>query len=86
MRRYAERNNIVLLAIELEFGRVVALVAVEDQQPIFAFRIRYRMEVEVLDPIQANGISRLAIIGSYNTPVGGEVVLSIPVSEVVLYS
>ena len=51
MRRHAECNNVVLLAIELEFGRVVALVAVEDQQPIFAFRARYCMEVEVLDPI-----------------------------------
>ena len=30
MGRYIERNNVVLLAIELEFGRVVALVAVED--------------------------------------------------------
>ena len=30
MRRHAECNNVVLLAIELEFGRVVALVAVED--------------------------------------------------------
>ena len=31
MRRHAECNDVVLLAIELEFGRVVALVAVEDQ-------------------------------------------------------
>ena len=31
MRRYIERDDVVLLAIELEFGRVVALVAVEDQ-------------------------------------------------------
>jgi len=30
MRRHIERNNIVLLAVEFEFGRVVALVAVED--------------------------------------------------------
>jgi hypothetical protein len=30
MRRYVERDDVVLLAIELEFGRVVALVAVED--------------------------------------------------------
>ena len=31
MRRHVERNDVVLLVIELEFGRVVALVAVEDQ-------------------------------------------------------
>ena len=36
MRRHAERDDIILLAMELELGRVVALVAVEDQQPIFA--------------------------------------------------
>ena len=31
MRGHVEGDNVVLLAIELEFGRVVALVAVEDQ-------------------------------------------------------
>jgi len=31
MRRHAERDDVVLLAMELEFGRVVAFVAVEDQ-------------------------------------------------------
>jgi len=51
MRRHIECNDVVLLAVELEFRRVVALVAVEDQQPIFAFRTRYYMEVEVLNPI-----------------------------------
>ena len=30
MRRHAERDDVVLLAVELEFRRVVALVAVED--------------------------------------------------------
>ena len=30
MRRYVKRDDVILLAIELEFGRVVALVAVED--------------------------------------------------------
>jgi len=31
MRRYAKRNDVVLLAIEFEFDRVVAFVAIEDQ-------------------------------------------------------
>jgi len=84
MQRYIEYNNIVLLVIELEFGRVIAFVAVEDQQPIFAFRTRYYIEVEVLDLIQANGIGRPAIIGSCDTLVGWEVVLGIPIGKVVL--
>jgi len=84
MRRHIESNNVVLLAIELEFGRVVALVAVEDQQPVFTFRTRCYIEVEVLDPIQAYRISRPAIIGSCDALVGREVALGIPVGEVVL--
>ncbi len=31
MQRYVERNNVVLLVIELEFSRVVGLVAIKDQ-------------------------------------------------------
>ena len=84
MRRHVERDNVVLLAMELKFGRVVALVAIEDQQPVFAFCTRCCMEVEVLDPIQAYYIGGPAIIGSRNAPVGWEVALGIPVGEVVL--
>ena len=51
MRRHAERDDVVLLAVELEFGRVMAFMAVEDQQPVFAFRTRCCIEVEVLDLI-----------------------------------
>ncbi len=51
MQGHIERNDVVLLAIELEFGRVVALVAVEDQQPIYAFCPRRYIAVEVLDLI-----------------------------------
>ena len=51
MRRHAKSNNVILLAIELEFGRVVAFIAVEDQQSVFALRTRRYIEVEVLDLI-----------------------------------
>ena len=70
MRRHVERDNVVLLAMELKFGRVVALVAIEDQQPVFAFCTRRYMEIEVLDPIQAYYIGSPAIVGSCDTPVG----------------
>jgi hypothetical protein len=51
MRRHAERDDAVLLAVELEFGRVVAFVAVKDQQLVFAFCLGCYVVVEVLDPI-----------------------------------
>jgi len=63
---------------------VIALVAVEDQQPIFAFRTRCYIEVEVLDPIQAYCISRPAIVSGCDMPVSWEVVLGVLVGEVVL--
>jgi hypothetical protein len=84
MRRHTERDDVVLLAMELEFGRVVALVAVKDQQPVLALCSSRRMVVEVLDPIQANGIGSPAIVGSRDTPIGQEIALGIPVGEVVL--
>ena len=37
--------------MELKFGRVVALVAIEDQQLVFALYLRRCIVVEVLDPI-----------------------------------
>jgi hypothetical protein len=84
MRGHTERDDVVLLAIELEFSRVVALVAVEDQQPVFALRPRRCMAVEVLNPIQAYRIGSPAIVGGCDTLVGWEVALGIPVGEVVL--
>ena len=86
MWRHIERDNVVLLAIELKFGRVVALMAIEDQQPVFAFYIRCCIEVEVLDLIQAYYIGGPAIVGGRDAPVGWEVALGIPVGEVVLCS
>ena len=84
MRGHIERDDVVLLVIELEFGRVVAFVAVEDQQPVFALRPRRCMAIEVLDPIQAYCISSLAVVGGCDTLVGREVALGVLVGEVVL--
>ena len=48
--RHAECDDLVVPAVELELGGVVAFVAVEDQQPVCALCPRRRMVVEVLDP------------------------------------
>ena len=84
MQRYAERDDVVLLAMELEFSRVMALMAIENQQPVFALCTRCCIEVEVLDPIQTYCIGSPAIVGSCNAPVGREIALGIPVGKVVL--
>jgi len=86
VRRYTECNNVVLLVVGLEFFGVVAIVAVKDEQLIFALRTRCCMEIEVPNPIYAFLISNLPVISYCNTPGGRKVVLLIPISEVVLPS
>ena len=77
MWRHTERDDVVLLAVELEFGRVVVLVAIEDQQPVSAFCTRCCIEVEVLDPIQAHYIGGPAVVDGRDAPVGWEVALQL---------
>ena len=86
MRRHTECDNVVLLAVSFEFFGVVAIVAVKDQQPIFALRTSCCMEIEVTNLIHAFLICSPAIIGCCNTPVGREVALFIPVGKVILPS
>ena len=49
--RYIECNDIILLAVLLELGGVVAFVTVENQQPVRALCSRRCMVIEMLDPI-----------------------------------
>ena len=51
MRGYTECDDVVLLVVALEFGRVVALVTIKDQQLVFALCPGCCVVVEVLDPI-----------------------------------
>ena len=86
VRRHVECDNVVLLAVGLEFFGVVAIVAVKDKQPIFTLRTRYCVEIEVPNPIYAFLISSPPVIGCCNTPGGRKVALLILVGEVVLPS
>jgi hypothetical protein len=51
MRGHTECNDIVLLRVELEFSRVMALVAIDDQEPIFAFSAKRCMVIKVFNPV-----------------------------------
>jgi len=76
----------MLLAVGFEFFGVVAIVAVKDKQPIFTLRIKYYIEIEILNPIYTFLISNPPVIGYYNAPGGRKVVLLILISKVILPS
>ena len=61
--RHAERNDVVLLVVELEVGRVVAIVAVEDEEAINPDFSSFSMLVEVLDPFQASLVRCPTVFG-----------------------
>jgi hypothetical protein len=48
--RHAERDDVVLLAVELKVSRVVAIVAVEDKEAINPDCSSVGMLVEMLNP------------------------------------
>jgi hypothetical protein len=48
--RYIERDNVVLLIVELKVGRVVAIVAVEDEEAMNPDCSSFGMRVKVLNP------------------------------------
>ena len=86
MRRHTECDDIVALAVELKFSRVVALMPIKDQQPVCGLHTTRYMMVEVLDPIQAYLIGSPAIRSRCNTPVRQKTALFVPVGQVVLCS
>jgi len=65
---------------------VVVIVAVKDEQLIFALCTRYYMEIEVLNPIYTFLISNLPVISYYNALEGWKVAFLILVGKVVLPS
>ena len=70
VRRHTECNNIVFLTIELEIDRMVALVAVEDQDSICALRTVFRVFIEVFNPIEAFLVCSPPVFGLCYYPVG----------------
>jgi hypothetical protein len=48
VRRYIESNNLVLLAVLLEFKRVIALVAINNKQTIASYSPPLCVRIKVL--------------------------------------
>ncbi len=49
MGRYAEGDNVVILVVELEVGRVVAVIAIEDKEATNPSYSSFSILVEVLN-------------------------------------
>jgi hypothetical protein len=81
--RHAEGNDVVLLAVELEGGRVVAAMAVEDEEAINPSCSSFGMLVEVFDPSQTELIGSPTILGRSNHPVLRQWAVLVPRREVI---
>lgn len=70
MRRHAQCHDFVLLSVELELYGVVALVTVNDQQPVCAHLPRVRMAVEVPDSLRSSLVRgpAISVVASTQTP------------------
>jgi hypothetical protein len=58
-----EYNNVVLLVVVPELRRMVALIAIEDQQPVFALCPRCYIIVELFDSVKTTciGVTNLSL-------------------------
>jgi hypothetical protein len=83
VRRHAESNDLVLLAVLLESKRVVSVVAVDNEQMILSNTSPLCMLVEVLQPLDTKLIRRLVVLKDCKNPVTRQTIL-VPSREVAL--
>jgi hypothetical protein len=65
---HTEGDDVVALAVELEFGGMVAFVAIKDQKPVDPPRTAGCMLIKVLDKLKASFIIGPAILSRVDTP------------------
>ena len=65
MRRHAESDNLVLLAVLLEFKRVVALVAINNKQTIASYSPPLCVRIKVLHNEMHKFKANLVVVVGY---------------------
>jgi hypothetical protein len=84
VRRHVESDNLVILAVLLEFERFVALMAVNNKQLMRANNSSLCMLIKVLQLLQAELICCLAVLRNSNNLIVRRAALLILSREVVL--
>jgi hypothetical protein len=62
MRRYIKSNNLLFLVIYLKFDRIMAPVAVKNQEAIYTSCLIFQIRIEILDLVYSELIINLSII------------------------
>jgi hypothetical protein len=75
VRRHTDSNNLVLLAVLLEYERVIALIAVNCKQSVGTNYSLLCMLTKVLQPLQPKLICCPAVLRDYNNLVLGQILL-----------
>ena len=78
MRRHADSNNVVILAVFLEIQRVMALMSVDNEQSVDANYPLLCMRIKVLQPLKTELISRPAVLRDSNNPVMRYIAVLVP--------
>jgi hypothetical protein len=84
VRRQTESNNLVILAVLLEFTRVVALMTINNEQTVGANSTLLCMPVKVLYLVQAKLVGSPAVIRDSNNLVLRQILFFVPGREVVV--
>jgi hypothetical protein len=69
MGRHIKGDDVVVFAIELEVGRIVAIVAVEDKEAINPNCSSFGILVEILNPFQASLIGCPTVFEYCDDPI-----------------
>jgi hypothetical protein len=84
VQRHAEGNDLLLFAELVEINRVVALVAINNEQAVLSNSAPLCMLIKVLQPLQAKLICCPAVPRDCNTLIVRYTTLLVPGREVVL--